>query len=605
VQPREVIGRYALFDAIAAGGMATVYYGRLLGPAGFSRTVAIKKLHPQFSRDPEFVSMLVDEARLMARIRHPNVVPVLDVLKVGRELYVVMEYVLGLSLVELLKILYRQRERMPPAVAASIASGCLLGLHAAHEMKGDRGDLLGIVHRDVSPGNVLVGRDGLPRVLDFGIAKAAGRAQTTRHGEVKGKVGYMSPEQLRGAQVSRHADIYAVAIVLWEMLCGRRAYPGEAQQVLEQRLEEPELPPPSAADPELAPFDAVVKRGLMRAPGERWESARAMAQELARVTAVATGPEVAEWVERIGADLVLEREQLVAIIEGSASADDIRAAIRDDLAIEEPSISVSTWSGSSVELEQVLAAERELHTPANAHDTTTRDALGAARDSTPTLIDSVAQRRGRIDETTPAFELRRLPAAEPEPPPAAEPVPSDEGSGATPLWTRMPDSWTGVVRPDVPSDSPTLVRTAPAAQEPTSVSVSLDQVRRAPRSGRAGTMLLALGAGAAVLVGGLAALVLRSEPATPPPAVMTEPPPEPREPIAAPDEPTVPVPPAEPATTPSSEPSARVRGAPPLAPQASAAPTASATAEASASAAVEPPPPKRPGTPFDELGGRH
>src|SRR5690606_1097022 len=142
-----------LYQPISAGGMATVYYGRLLGPVGFARTVAVKQLHPQFSRDPDFVSMFVDEARLAAKIRHPNVVPVLDVVQVGRELYLVMEYVLGASLAELLRRARDRGERLPPAIVAAIVSGCLSGLHAAHETTDEGGRSLGIVHRDVSPAN--------------------------------------------------------------------------------------------------------------------------------------------------------------------------------------------------------------------------------------------------------------------------------------------------------------------------------------------------------------------------------------------------------------------------------------------------------------------
>src|SRR5262245_49268372 len=163
--------------------MATVHLGRLLGPVGFSRTVAIKRLHAQFSQDPEFVSMFLDEARLAARIRHPNVVPTLDVVATGGELFLVMDYVAGESIAKLLRAVATKKEMVPIRVIAATMAGALHGLHAAHEAKDERGEPLGIVHRDVSPQNILLGADGVPRVLDFGVAKAIGRVQTTQEGQ--------------------------------------------------------------------------------------------------------------------------------------------------------------------------------------------------------------------------------------------------------------------------------------------------------------------------------------------------------------------------------------------------------------------------------------
>src|SRR5215471_9492239 len=166
ISPR-VIGRYALFGEIAAGGMATVHFGRLVGPVGFSRTVAIKRLHAQYAKDPDFVAMFLDEARLASRVQHPNVVTM------PSEVFLVMEYLQGESLSRLIRDARKAGELVPPGHAASIVAGMLHGLHAAHEAKSERREALNIVHRDVSPQNVLVGTDGAARVLDFGVAKAA------------------------------------------------------------------------------------------------------------------------------------------------------------------------------------------------------------------------------------------------------------------------------------------------------------------------------------------------------------------------------------------------------------------------------------------------
>ena len=161
----QAIGRYWIYDEIAAGGMATVHLGRLVGPAGFTRTVAIKRLHPQFAKDEEFSSMFLDEARIAARIRHPNALTALDVVTSKGELYIVMDYIHGESLGKLLR-----GGPVPLAIASAIVTQALLGLHAAHEAVDDLGEPLSIVHRDVSPQNVLVGVDGVARVVDFGIA---------------------------------------------------------------------------------------------------------------------------------------------------------------------------------------------------------------------------------------------------------------------------------------------------------------------------------------------------------------------------------------------------------------------------------------------------
>lgn len=316
--PRTV-GRYILYDELASGGMATVHFGRLSGPVGFSRTVAIKRLHPHFAKDPEFVTMFLDEARLCGRIRHPNVVPTLDVVTTQGEIFIVMEYVSGEALSKLMKVAAEKKCIVPLKVAATIMSSVLHGLHAAHQTKDEHGRELGIVHRDVSPQNILVGADGTARVLDFGVAKAAGRLQTTRDGQLKGKIAYMPPEQLSGAPVTKRVDIYAASVVLWEALTGRRLFDGETEAIVLARAIEGNIEPPSKYNPLLdSGVDAVVLRGLARDPEMRFATAREMALALEQTLGLASPSEVGEWVEMISGEELHRRAQTIAAIEAAS-----------------------------------------------------------------------------------------------------------------------------------------------------------------------------------------------------------------------------------------------------------------------------------------------
>jgi serine/threonine-protein kinase len=308
-----------LHDEIASGGMASVHLGKLCGPVGFAPIVAIKALHAHYAKDPEFVRMFQDEARLAGRIRHPNIVPVLDVHAAEGELFLVLEYVHGESLAHLLAASRRQGASVSLAVASAVMCDVLHGLHAAHETRGERGEPLEVVHRDVSPQNIMVGVDGSARVLDFGVAKAAGRMQTTQDGQVKGKFAYMAPEQLRGDIVNRQADIYAAAVVLWEILCSTRLFGDKSEGNTVERVLFGEVPPPSSSRADVPrALDAVVMRGLARERSARFSTAKEMALALQAAVAPAPSPAVGEWVEARALEALEKRRLLVAEIESSA-----------------------------------------------------------------------------------------------------------------------------------------------------------------------------------------------------------------------------------------------------------------------------------------------
>jgi len=296
--PSRRIGRYLLHSEIASGGMGTVHLGRMMGAAGFSRTVAIKRLRSQYAQEPEFLAMFLDEARLASRIAHPNVVQTLDVVEESGEVLVVMEYVHGESLATLLR------------------------LNAAHEAVGPDGKPLSLVHRDVSPHNVVVSVDGVARVLDFGVAKATWRLRDTRDGALRGKVAYMAPEQLAWETVDRRADIYAAAIVLWETLTGTRLFKRDGSIDAAARIRGDAMAAPSTmiadtlSEPgALAALDGIALRGLARDPNARFATAMEMAAALESATSMATPREIAAWVTNVAGHTLADRAQRIRELE--------------------------------------------------------------------------------------------------------------------------------------------------------------------------------------------------------------------------------------------------------------------------------------------------
>lgn len=307
------VGRYALGERIASGGMATVHLGRLDGSAGFSRTVAIKRLHPHLCEDPNFTGAFADEARLAARIRHPNVVPTLDVVSTEGELLIVMEYVDGDSLSSLVRSM--GKERIPLPVVVAIVSEMLHGLHSAHEAKSETGKPLDIVHRDVSPQNVLVGADGVARLVDFGIARASSknRQATTGENDLKGKLAYMAPEQIRRENVTRRTDIYAAGIVLWELLTGERLFASDNEAATMEKILVGWVQPPRTINLDCPDaLNEIALRALDPDPNHRFETARDMAVALEDALGRALGREVGAWVEKTAVETLTKRRAMIA-----------------------------------------------------------------------------------------------------------------------------------------------------------------------------------------------------------------------------------------------------------------------------------------------------
>lgn len=318
--PRR-LSRYELHGKIASGGMATVHLGCVVGAAGFSRTVAIKRLHPHMADEPEFVAMFLDEANLAARVRHSNVVSTLDIVQEDDELFLIMEYVDGESLADLTRSLRDRGERAPLPVVSGIISGLLRGLHAAHEASAPDGKPLKIVHRDVSPQNVLVGADGVARVVDFGIALANVRRQTTQQGQFKGKLAYTAPELLAARSPATVAsDVYAAGLVLWELCSGRRAFQAETEEQLLVRVLSARLPRLDEIAPWL-PLELIetIEHAIARKPADRYGSALSMALALEEAIPPAAAQEISAFVEATAGDKLAQRRAMQRELEASAS----------------------------------------------------------------------------------------------------------------------------------------------------------------------------------------------------------------------------------------------------------------------------------------------
>ena len=319
-QPEQQVGRYAIFDSIAAGGMATVHLARLVGSGGFSRVVAAKRMHRHFLKDPSLQRMFLAEARLAARIVHPNVVPILDVLSHDEELIIVMEYIHGESLLALLRTTHQAKQVIPGPIGCAIVAGLLEGLHAAHEAQNEKGEPLGIVHRDVSPQNVLVGADGVARVLDFGIAKALQDQNNTNPGLLKGKYSYMAPEVVRGEAVTRQADVFSAGIVLWEVLAGKMLFGGNNEHDRMMRIVAGNYPSPRQHNPTVPPvLEQIVAKALALETSARYATALEFALAIEHSGPLATRRVVSEWVRRLVPETLDQREAMIQAIETSST----------------------------------------------------------------------------------------------------------------------------------------------------------------------------------------------------------------------------------------------------------------------------------------------
>jgi len=318
----ERIGRYELCFELASGGMASVYLARIDGSPGFEKLIALKRIHRHLAKEKGYVDMFLDEARIASRITHPNVCSVFDFGEADGEYYIAMEYLVGEPLSRLCGSVARdpaQRRHpvLPLRMARIIADACE-GLHAAHELKDANGELLHVVHRDVSPRNLFVTYDGAVQVVDFGIASARQRLHHTSTGQVKGTFAYMAPEQLTADPIDRRVDVWALGVSLWEMLAVRRLFRRDTTANTIHSVLYDEVVPPSDYRAQVPKaLDEIVMKALARDPNERWQTAREMGRALRQFLGTQSeviGPaELSEWMTEIFPQGEARKSQLMEV----------------------------------------------------------------------------------------------------------------------------------------------------------------------------------------------------------------------------------------------------------------------------------------------------
>jgi eukaryotic-like serine/threonine-protein kinase len=371
---RQRVDRYELMGEIASGGMATVYLARLTGMGGFQRFVAMKRLHPHLAGEKEFVEMFLDEARIAARIHHPNVVPILEVGASTVGYYLVMEYIEGDTLARLLARAASTGKKLPVSIALRVAIDMLSGLHAAHELHDDLNQPVNLVHRDVSPQNVLVGQDGIARITDFGVARAASRLTATRVGQLKGKIAYMAPEQAAGAEdLDRRADVFSAGIVIWEALAQKRLFKAENEAATLSRVIAEPVPLLFQIAPQVSKeVSGIVMRALDRDVNKRFPTCAAFADALEAAAAlkdkVATPRELAAYVaEVMGQEIAQQRDNVRAWLAHSeptgASAAELPSGVIPSSSVSAAAISIpgfveASRSGLSGSLSTVQQPKR-------------------------------------------------------------------------------------------------------------------------------------------------------------------------------------------------------------------------------------------------------
>jgi eukaryotic-like serine/threonine-protein kinase len=478
IGPGDVLGRYELLLPVAAGGMAMVWAARLRGTRGFQKIVAVKTMLPKLSEDPQFERMFLDEASLASRIHHPNVVEVLDLGEANGVLFIAMEWLDGVPLNQVMKAA-KSASGIPSVVAIHILTHAAEGLHAAHELKDDDNAYIGLVHRDVSPQNILVGHDGLTKMVDFGLAKATALGDgATRAGQLKGKISYMAPEQIRGDPLDRRADVFALGVVLYAVTTGKHPFRRESEGATLFAISAPDpAPAPSRFMTYPPELEAVLMKAIAKDPDKRHgsalEFARALEGTLPQAERAHGGERVAEFIKGLlGAQ---HEQQKAALAEALRRAD--RASMAPTASPIEGLVGTGTSSISSLSAVGLSRPSQDgLSSPTFEQPSVLRRARiplalallalgvgGAAFAITRTSGDKVPAHAATPPATTTAAETHP-PEVKVEPPPV-EAKPSASVTPPEPPPADSANTLTGSARtPKGPSHAPTATTaTAPTA----------------------------------------------------------------------------------------------------------------------------------------------
>jgi serine/threonine protein kinase len=400
VTTNEWVGPYRLCLEIATGGMASVYLAKAEHRTGIHRFVALKRIHPHLASDPAFVEMFLDEARVASLVQHANVCSVIDFDTNDEGHYLVMEYLMGEPLSAAYRAMAHRRigthaERA--AIVARIIADACEGLHAAHEACDPAGEPLGVVHRDVSPENLFLTYDGVTKVCDFGVARAARQQHQTRTGVLKGKYAYMAPEVLRGEEPDRRADVWSLGVVLWELLTLKRLFCRETDLQTLQSLADVRVPAPSRVRPGLPRYlDQIVLRALARDPEARYATAREFGRELVRALVgrkqIVGLAELAEWTDQLFPGGRACKRQLIEIASRIDDASILRGAAQTELGEDDPT--------RVVDSERTLVRDPKRSSvrppPAQAANAVAAQAVSAQHATTPSETPRTPARRRRF-----------------------------------------------------------------------------------------------------------------------------------------------------------------------------------------------------------------
>lgn len=443
LSPLTRLGRYELVARLAVGGMAEVFLARHGELSGFKTLVVVKKVLPNLAENPEFISMFLDEARIASLLDHPNVVRIVEVGRAANDYFLAMELVQGKPLASLVRRAIDRQKPLDPKLAALIVAHACQGLHHAHGVSDSEGRPLGLVHRDVSPKNVLISFEGSVKVIDFGIARAMGRLSETSTGGMKGTVGYMSPEQAKSEVIDRRSDIFAAGVVLWEALCCRRLFKKDNDFASMRALIYEPIPTPTSVVPSVPPaLEQIVMKALNRDPRARFQTALEMSSALERFIGDAGGASTSDLSTLMKEYFATDQADWKNLIRTAHEMKTSTAPIESP--IKMTATGVTALSAENLRQQQLARGSGSTHNLPRHHRglVATMSALVLVVTGllvTFLVLRSRSPQPGGPEARMPAAHSPAIVPSEPPPPPA-EPPPATAPPNAPPKMVTSPPS---------------------------------------------------------------------------------------------------------------------------------------------------------------------